>query len=342
MTARFSRLPVLQYCGQAQRLGELGAGSRASAIGTAFHAKCSGSPEALALYARLTTDEKADVDKLIPPVSTAVNGIELNYTDMEQEVAVKFMAGDEVLVQGTADMACHRERIAYVCDIKRSSFTVPDGPASLQVIGYAVSYAQANDCLGYVPGIYDATAGEWIWGEYVDLYSEQHEDNVGLIEAAARNDGGEYNVGTHCSQCYARTQCPQFLMPPDVAFTTLEPFSAPGLVNHDNAAELMVLCQRAIDTAEAVKGYIKEFVRENGPIRHNGKIWKGVPTKGKASLDRVALEKDHPDLCQSYTKFGNPYDTFRWVNDPDIVKPKKPRKAKGEAAETADNGDDLL
>lgn len=335
--ARFSRLPVLQYCGQSQLLGEQGAGSRASAIGSAFHAKCAAlhhpehAMEALALYSRLSDDERALVDELIPPTDVEVNGHILAYETATKEhpcalytaapegVARMPPRGEQVVaVQGTTDLFWIHEDIAYVADIKRTSFTAPDGPASLQVIGYAISVAEEYGCQGYYPGIWDATEGEWLWGAYVDVWSEEAEGNRKRVLAAALNHGGEYNVGTHCSGCYARSKCPQFLLPLDLVGTSLEPFTRIGGITNENAVQALVLAQRAADTAKAVRGMLEQYARDNGGVLdvERNKVWKPCKTKGRASLDRKALETAEPELAQRYMKFGVDFETFKWVNAP--------------------------
>src|SRR6185436_7901673 len=251
--ARFSRLPVLQFCGQSQILGEQGAGSRASAIGSAFHAKCAAihHPEhrthATALYERLTTKERELVDALIPPTPIEVNGHELTYENATKEHPCEVTRVAEVAVRGTADLFWIHDKIAYVADIKRTSFTAPDGPASLQVIGYAIAIAREFFCEGYFPGIWDATCGEWQWGAYVDLWSNEAVVNENAVLAAAANHGGEYNMGGHCSQCYGRQRCPQYLLPLDLADTSLAPFTAPGAITNENALEALMLAKRAAD-----------------------------------------------------------------------------------------------
>lgn len=331
MTARFSRLPVLQYCGQAQRLGELGAGSRASAIGTAFHAKCSEAPEFEQHYARLTPEERDLVDVLIRPTPITVNDVELSYDTAHKERKVSLVnSSGEVVCAGTADLYWLHDGILYCADIKRTSFTAPDGPRSLQVIGYAHALCEELGAAGYFPGIWDATEGEWQWGEYVETLTEQYEENHATLVAAAMNAGGEYNVGPHCGQCYARKQCPQYLMPLELAETSLAPFTAPGGITNENAAEALLLAKRAADTADAVIDRIKQHVKDNGAVVHEatGKMWRGKEQRGRAGLDSKALEADHPELVQRYTKFGNPFSVYRWVN---IEGKKKSKKAKDEA-----------
>lgn len=330
---RFSRLPVLQFCGQAQVLGEQGASSRAAAIGTAFHARChaihhpEAKPEADAHYTRLTDDERKMVDALIPPTAITVNGFDLEYETATKEHKCSLSFEGEVIVEGTADLFWIHENVAYVADIKRTSFTAPDGPASLQVIGYARAIHDEFGCDGYYPAIWDATSGEWQWGDYVDAWSAEADDHLGRIVAAARNHGGEYAVGGHCSGCYARQRCPAYLLPLELACTSLAPFTEPGAITNENALEALMNAKRAIDTAETVKELVEQFARDNDGVvdAERGKVWKPCTVKGRTSFDAKRLEADHPELAQQYTKFGSSFEQFKWVNVP---KPPKAPKVK--------------
>jgi hypothetical protein len=153
-------------------------------------------------------------------------------------------------------------------------------------------------------------------------------DALELVLACAANEGGEFNVGSHCRSCYARKLCPQYLMPLDLAETTLAPLTVPGALTHDTAAAALLAAQRAADTAERVIALVKQYARDHGAIPDGeGKVWGPIQSKGRTGLNRVALEKAYPDIVREYTTVGAPYDTFRWVNDPAMAKPKKSKKA---------------
>lgn len=329
--ARFSRLPVLQFCGKSHELGESGlsAGSRASALGTAFHAKCSESAEYNGLRARLTSDEQAALDALIRPTPILVGDVELLYDEAHKEVKCALRDADGAIAcAGTADLYWVYEGVLYCADIKKTKYTAADGPDSLQVVGYATALCMALGCDGYHAGIWDATDGEWSWGPYVDSYSARFQETYDTLVAAAKNLAGEYNVGPHCMQCYSRWKCPQFLLPLDMVGTSLEPFTAPGVLTHETAAAALIMAARAEETAEEVKRLVKSFAQSNGgEVRDDstGKVWRGVSCKGRATLDRASLEKENPELVQRHTRFGAAYYQYRWVNGPNM--PKKGKKS---------------
>lgn len=328
MKARMSALPVLQYCGQAQILGASSGAGRAAAIGTAFHAVCSNAPERDSLLARLSDRERAEVDELIKPAPFMWDGVSLNYEAAYRERKVALTAeglpceygSDEAFVQGTADLQWFVDRpgkrTVIVVDIKKTAFAAPDGALTLQAIGYAVAFARHFNADGYVTGIWDATNGEYRWSDWFDVWGEEASLHWERIVAAANNHGGEYSLGTHCQSCYARGKCPQYLLPLDLAETSLAPFTTEEALTDEKAIEGLQLAERAIKTAQAVKDRIEMHALERGGLvdEARGKVWGPTRVKGRASLDRKRLEAENPELAMRYTKFGSEYNQFRWTN----------------------------
>lgn len=335
MKARMSSLPLLQHCGQAQIISSRGAGSTNSAIGTAFHAVCAGAENAAELVARLSDEAQAELRALIPPQPFLINDefepVTLEYKDAFKEVEVGLTArggfvpkGSELaVVDGTCDLywlldlsAFGGKRVVYVADIKKSSYAVPDGAKTLQAIGYAIAIAAKEQADGYATGIWDATEGRWDWTPYVDVWSEEAERNLDRVIGAAKNFGGEFNVGSHCASCHGRSHCPQYLLPPELAETSLAPFTQPGALTHENALEALVFAKRAQDIGKRVEDLVKAYARENGGLvdQERQKVWMPVRCKGKTSLDRRALERDQPEIIERYTVFGADYEQWKWCS----------------------------
>jgi hypothetical protein len=331
-----SSLPVLQHCGQAQIMSAREGGNANTEIGTAFHAVCAGSPNAPELVARLSDEQQGELMALIAPQPVKVGYLEgeggtelwLTYTQAHKEVPVGLTAegayvpkdSPEAILDGTCDLywvvQLNGKKVVYVADIKKSSYAAPDGARTLQAIGYAVAIASLEEADGYVTGIWDATEGRWEWTGYVDAWSEEAERNLDRVIAAAKNYGGEYIVGSHCSSCYGRPHCPQYLLPCELAETTLAPFTQPGAITHENALEALVMAKRALDTAKRVEDLVKAYARGEGGLvdAKRGKVWMPVRTRGRASLDRRALERDQPDIIERYTVFGADFEQFKWCN----------------------------
>jgi hypothetical protein len=203
-------------------------------------------------------------------------------------------------------------RIAYVADIKRSEWTVLDGPDSLQFHAYGFAWAGKLGADAYCCGQWAAVEGLWLWGDVVELDSMRSLEIADRVAAAAEHTGTEYSMGAHCMGCYGRLRCPAYVLPPSqaagelAAFTEIGPELAP-----EKAAELLLVCKRASDTAKAVEAEIKERVRRGLVVTDgNGKTFRPISMPGRKSVDQDALSKV-VDLSK-YEKKGEPYYMFRW------------------------------
>ncbi len=338
--ARMSALPVLQYCGQSQRIREEMGSSRDAVIGSTFHAVCSGQPVSVDMMARLTKDELSQLGELIPPTPLRfeINGeaYTRSYADADKEVPLGITEsgsytahGDaSALANGTADMAwvIHPDKeggplAVVVADIKRSIYGCPDGPESLQVKGYAIALAHQCGADGYLTAIWDATEGEWHVGEWIDVWSQRAADDWARVKAAATNYGGEYSVGTHCFDCFARRRCPQWLLPLESSGEMLKSLATPDGLTNDKALEMLMTLKRLETTCEEAKEILKSYAHDTEIVDSlTGKRWAPSWSKGRAALDKKKLEQDNPELVQRYMSTGAPYATYRWMN------PKKEKK----------------
>ncbi len=220
-------------------------------------------------------------------------------------------------------VACDRHvrplRIAYVPDIKRSEWTVADGPDSLQILGYAMAAASKFGCDGYCAGIWGAKEGKWWWGP---LFLWERDEDAMLehwrrIRAAALNHDPSPSHGRHCAGCYGRTSCPAWLAPPELLGTSLAPFAKEGLViSGQEAANLLLKVKQVEDMAELVKRQVKAAQKSGLRVidAESGKEWRPVRMPGRITVDSGALEREQPEVFQRYAKTGQDYEQHRWVN----------------------------
>ncbi len=320
---RMSALGLAQYCGRAASLS-LGAG-RSAAVSSAFHAMCAQAPDAQARIALLTDEERDELAELKPVVSTEFAGIPLHYADayVEIEVGLNRWAGHcaaddpDCISVGHFDMAWvvqlpDGRNVALVGDIKRSEWTTPEGPRSLQLAAYGFAWSAAHQCDLFACGIWDATGGQWEWGELIDLASDEAGALWQRVKHAAQNVSTEYSMGPHCSNCYGRTRCPAYFLPPEEAEGALAKYGPMG-ITEDNAAEILLTLQRLESAAEAIKENLKAHARRL-PIVSGNKRWMPIETKGRESFDKKRFAQDHPEMVATYTKQGAPITQFRWVN----------------------------
>lgn len=322
MAHRMSALPIAQYCGRSASLS-LGAG-RAAALSTAFHALSAKAPDAEAKLSRLTPEEREALAELKTPTDTTFEGFAVRYSEAHHELEVgltpwaSHCAADDpdLMSLGHLDMAWiftlqDGRKVALVGDIKLTEWTATDGPDSLQLVAYGFAYAALHGCDLFACGIWDATGGQWSWGAWVDLASEEAMALWSRVKHAAQNVGGDYAMGPHCSGCYSRQRCPAYFLPPEEAEGLLAKYAAGG-ITADNAVEVKLLIDRVKASLEPIEDNLKEHARRL-PIVYGDKQWKPVPVKGRESFDKKNFAADHPELVAKYTKQGKGYDQFRWV-----------------------------
>lgn len=330
MGHRISTLNIAQMCAKAPLLSQAGA-SRAAAVSTCFHALCADDPKGVDMLTRLTDEEQSEIMAWRKPTDVKLElpsgPVALRYEDSEKEFTVALTADGSYCEE--TDPACvtvghpdfawvleaDGQRIAVVGDLKRSEWTVKEGTDSLQLMAYLIAYADKHGCeLGFA-GLWSLIEGQWQFSEMLDLgmLSETREKLVRRIVASATNTEGDYSMGEHCNGCYGRLRCPAYLMPPEVAESSLAPFTAEGSLTSETIAHALELATRAKATAEAVLKNCKAAVYAGCKVELDGKRWIPVQTKGRASIDTKSLEADMPEVVQKYTKLGAPFDTFRWV-----------------------------
>lgn len=322
---RMSSLPIAQFCGRAPELSSVGSG-RAAAMSHAFHALCAGGPEAAGELVRLTDEERAEVRSWKRPVDVTVGDVVLTYEAAEKELEVGLDSSGAYcpadypacVTVGHLDFAwCFEvdgQRYAFVADIKRSEYTVSDGPDSLQLHAYGLAYASKVGAVAYVTGVWGAVEGTWWWANaQVMVDSFDHLDILQRVLAAARNTSQDYAMGPHCQRCYGRSRCPAYLIAPSDAHAELAPVIGLGTdLTPEYASKLLLTVFRVEAMAEKVKDELKQRVRDGLVITDgNGKAWKPTECQGRESLSKRLLEKAGLNPAD-YTERGKPYERWGW------------------------------
>jgi len=330
MGNRMSALATSRFCGRAAELS-VGAG-RAAMMSTVFHARCA-NPGNYYDEACLTPEELETIGTWQPPADTSFtfgkDTFTLRYKDAvkELEVALTDTAGacsaddPRSITVGHLDMAWRIDlpdgrKVAYVGDIKKTQWTTLDGPESLQLIAYAFAFAALEGCDAFCCGIWQATEGQWHWGEVIDFDSEQAGKLWDEVKHAASNVGGDFATGPHCSGCWSRLRCPAHLLPPETFVgTSLECLAEGAERTHENMLQLLTLKQRAADTLKVIDSELKAFANAHYGIKDgNGKVWRAVICKGRETFDSKRALEVNPEL-QVYMRQGGSYETYRWMKE---------------------------
>ena len=323
---RPSALGVAEFCPTSVALSEASGISRAAVMSSAWHAKLAGDDTKIG---ELHPDERKEVSTWGAPTPAKVSldgdtWLGLDYESADKELHVKVWERDTLITEGTLDFAWTRDvagrKWAFVADLKRSTWAIPDGPDCLQLAAYGHAYAALRGCVGYTPGLWSGTDSEWAWGRPVDLTSPEALDLWLRLKRSARNDARQLTgdkaravTGAHCKACYGRMRCPEWAVLGSFTYDGGKVVDEIREVSEDNAAELLLEAEAAIEHAERIKENVKAYVERGGSVvdAATGKRFLPVVTKGRESLDKEALLKDYPDAVK-YWRRGKPGQQFRW------------------------------
>lgn len=321
---RISHLPVAQFCGQAPTLSERYGAGRAAVMSSFFHATCAFAPEAKELALQLTPEEHEEVGSWHSPKTIQLydGEVTLDYESADKEMEVMLddrgaytEVADKAITIGHLDFAWLRHfrgrNVVFVADIKKSKWTV-SGPDSLQIMTYGWSYAQKVGAEAFVPGIWAAQEGEWIWGDWFDMTDLDSLDLWQRIRFAATNTG-EANTGPHCRNCYARMHCPEYLFPEHSRMGALAAFAEGREPTPVEVADAYLSAQAMEDMAKRIKDNAKEWARRgNEIIAADGRRLIMSERAGRAVFDVKGLKAVHPELAEQFVTRGEPYVVPMW------------------------------
>jgi hypothetical protein len=318
---RPSSLGVAEFCPRSADLNEQSGISRAAIISTAWHAKLAGNDT---LIGELHPDERKEVATWGSPTTAIVAthhdklAVDLDYDSAEKELHVQVLERDSLITEGTLDFAWVREingrRWAFVADLKRSTWAIPEGPDCLQLAAYGHAYAALRSCDGYTPGLWSGTDSEWSWGQPIDLTTPEALDVWLRVKRAARNDwrlkvkedDKRFVTGAHCGACYGRMRCPEYALldAPDDAIENFAEY---------DPARLLLNAQSMTERAERIKETVKVFAERGGVVKDpaTGKVYLPTVCQGRLGLDKEAAAKAGFDVSKFQTR-GKPYSQFGW------------------------------
>lgn len=323
---RPSSLGAAEFCPRATELNEQSGISRAAIMSTAWHAKLAGNDT---LIGELHPDERKEVATYGTPTDALVTVAEgpegvtqclLDYESAEKELHVQVFERDSIITEGTLDFAWVREvagrRWAFVADLKRSSWAIPDGPDCLQLAAYGHAFSVLRSCVGYTPGLWSGTDSEWSWGTPVDLTSPEALDLWLRLKRAAKNDhrlktkedDKRFVTGAHCGACYGRQRCPEY-----AALAVVDGKAEEVSIDERTAAEWLLKADAMAELSDRIRANVKVFAERGGVVKDpaTGKRFLPVTCRGRLGLDKEAIEKAGIDLSK-FQKRGRPYQQFDW------------------------------
>ncbi len=313
---RPSSLGVAEFCPRSAELNELSGIMREAVMSSAWHAALAGNDT---LIGELHPEERKEVLTYGRPSDCPVPGGEgvLDYDSAEKELHVQVFERDTLLTEGTLDFAWVRTvngvPWAFVADLKRNTWAIPDGADTLQLAAYGHAFAAKHSCRGYTPGLFSGTESEWTWGQPIDLTSPEALDIWLRLKRAARNDSRlitdpdkqRFTTGAHCLACYGRQRCPEYaLLAHD---GPIEP------TTEENATQQLLRAKALARIAEGLEDQVKVFAQRGGVVFDPATKKRFLPVQqnGRKSLDQEALTASGVDLTK-FQKVGKPFLTYSW------------------------------
>lgn len=325
---RPSSLGVAEFCPRSAEMNEQSGIMRAAVLSTAWHAKLAGNDT---LIGELHPEERKEVASYGSPsvakvtVQSSPDGSDqlvqlLDYESAEKELHVQVFERDSLITEGTLDFAWVRtvggRKWAFVADLKRNTWSIPDGADCLQLAAYGHAYSHLRGCDGYTPGLWSGTDSDWSWGAPVDLTSPEALDLWLRLKRAARNDARlipedqrdkrRFTTGAHCSACYGRMKCPEWAVLATEAIDFEE-------VEEGNAARMLLQAKAMKEKAELIESNVKVFAERGGIVKDptTGKVFLPTQQAGRKSLDQEALKAAGIDLTK-FQKQGKPFLKYDW------------------------------
>ena len=330
-----SSLGLAAICPQSPLLSATHGASIEALKGQTHHALCANDPKGARLLASLPESDRTEVLGWTKPspVSFKDRGetVVLDYDKAEHEIEVALdrhgmackLDDPEVATVGHIDMAWVHEfrdktRVAYIGDIKKTEWTTPDGPETLQCAAYGFAYASLMGCDGFVCGLYLASEGVWDWsGRYHDLNTTDSMRLLDVVLHAAANEGDAV-FGTHCRNCWAKLHCPEFLLPAALGESELRALTVnrPGTIQNNEALEALKFVMRCEPLLKQAKDTLKTFSERSGGIYdpETRKVWAATYCRGKESVDADLLREKLGPEAEKFFKRGNPYPRMSWKN----------------------------
>lgn len=327
---RPSALPIARFCGLAPVLGAKHGAMRSAAMSNVFHKMCADEDGWRDHWDRLTEEEQAELVRWHRPKDIRFDdGVELLYKDAIKETRLGLDEGgayidpdsEDAVTAGTADFLWVLEedggaKTVYLADIKRGWFT-QSNPRNLQNLAYGLAAADKHEADTLVLGLWYAEEGSWNWAAPIDMAGDIALQCTRAVLAAATNFSEEASTGAHCSDCYSRQHCPEWMIPPSVVMGTDEALlalSEPSSIQPHQALTLRRMYERAETFMKQTKEILRDYAKRNGGIEdpEARQVWSVGKKRGRPFLDKTALDRKYPGAIAEFTRQGKDAEEYRW------------------------------
>jgi hypothetical protein len=324
---RMSGLPQSRFCGKAPLLSAQYGSGLAALLSRAYHARCSQMAGWEELLDRLPDDLREEVLSWPPPTVVEVADqdgvmVELDYgtADVELHVALDRFGfsvppgSSQAVTEGHLDMAWHVGNCAFVADIKRTRWTVPDFESSLQLHAYALAYATLKGATHYRIGLWTPMEASWWWSsDCIQLESAAGARWQRNVVAAATNDDPQATTGPHCANCWGRPHCAEFLLPAALGATKLR-----ALCEGSSDAPTQTELATAVHELDGLKKLLAvaepqlKALALRQPIEHNGFVWRASQRNGREIANIKVLRERLGEKAEQFIGRAAPSQVYGW------------------------------
>jgi hypothetical protein len=244
---------------------------------------------------------------------------------VQESISLNDPVTGEEITRGTPDIVWIHGNHVLIVDLKKREqywagrLTDPD--RSLQLHAYALAWAIRSGASSYKMAYLCFGEGDasFVWSAQYEVAIEGHSflDRMRRIIDKSNANGARgtrpvATAGPHCTQCYQRAHCPQWLLPAHEGPqpSALAPLTQPGGLTVDNAGLALMTVMALEEAAERAREILKAFVTEHGqPIFLGDRQWGPTMVQGKRSGPSVA-ELEALNLVH-LIKPGRPYQQWR-------------------------------
>lgn len=243
---------------------------------------------------------------------------------VQEPISLNDPVTGELITKGTPDIVWIHENKVLVVDLKKReqyfAGRLTDVDRSLQLHAYALAWAIRSGASSYKMAYLCFGEGDanfvWSMDWNVEADSNSFLDRMRRIIEKSNANGARgtrpvATAGPHCTQCYQRMHCPQWLLPAHEGSqpSALAPLTQPGGLTVDNAGKALMTVMALEEAAEKARDILKSFVAEHGPIFLGDRQWGPTMVQGRRSGPSVS-ELEALNLMH-LIKPGRPYQQWR-------------------------------
>lgn len=222
-------------------------------------------------------------------------GARLENVRTETEVEVRI---DGLMLVGHLDVAIRCGDVADIYDFKTGRVEVDPPARNLQLIAYAIGYAEAHSEVRWIHvHIYQPHGRGHEQETFGRVTLAMWRERIAEIVAAARAESPEYRTGAHCQYCGARAKCPALNVELSTVLTGADVAAQFAALPPHRQSHTLALAMAGKKVCEDVIESAKAVARVNGPIPIGEGMEWGPKEEEHRSIDAAKGWQVLSDFC---------------------------------------------